>query len=98
MTWTNVAPTTDELHKELESQIRKGLDDAIDTLKWCRKHRGERKAIDTLRLVQSNLGYLAMALDWEMESDTAKAHMALNRVWLRPAEEVVTEDWSTQGC
>ncbi len=100
MTWTDISPAQrpDQMLKEINSQIARGLDDAVDALKWSKKHRGQRKAIDTMRLVQANLGYLAMALDWEMEADTDKASAALNKLWWKPTEEAQFEDWSMHGC
>ena len=100
MTWTEVTPAQqpDRMLKEINAQIARGLDDAVDALKWSKKHRGQRKAIDTMRLVQANLGYLAMALDWEMEADTDKASFALNKIWWKPTEDVRAEDWTMYGC
>jgi hypothetical protein len=71
-----------------DSQIEKAIGDAVDTLKWCRKHRNERRAIDTLRVVQANLSYLALALDWEMEGDETRANNALRKVWWEPLREL----------
>lgn len=67
--------------KQITSDISKGLDDAADSLRWCKKHLHERKASDALRLVQLNLAYLALALDWQMEGEVDKAASALDRVW-----------------
>ena len=89
---------SDQMLKEIDSLIAKGLDDAIDALKWSKKHRGQRRAVDAMRLVQSNIGYLAMALDWEMEADTDKASLALNKMWWRPTEDGPSQDWTSQGC
>jgi hypothetical protein len=62
-------------------QVAKGLDDVADTLRWCKKHLHERKALDAIRLAQANLSYLALALDWQMEGEGAKTEQALERFW-----------------
>jgi hypothetical protein len=66
---------------QLTSDIGKALDDAADSLRWCKRHLHERNASDTLRLVQLNLAYLSLALDWQMEGELDKAESALDRVW-----------------
>ena len=67
--------------KEITADIAKAIEDAADTLRWCKKHPHERKASDALRLVQLNLACVAMALDWQMEGELVKAQGAIDRVW-----------------
>lgn len=67
--------------KQLTEDISKGLEDAAESLRWCKRHLHERRASDALRLVQLNLAYLALALDWQMEGEVEKAESALDRVW-----------------
>ena len=86
--------STDGLLKYVETEVNKGIDDSVESLKWFKRHRHERKAVDALRLVQRNLGYLALALDWEMEGELAKAESALQRVWWQPSHDGTVEfDW-----
>ena len=61
----------------LEPEITKGIDEALETLRWCRHHLQEHKASETLRLLQVRLGYLALALSWETDGEVAKAEAAL---------------------
>ena len=53
------------------------IDEAIESLRTSRQHLQELKTTQTLRLVQLKLGYVALALDWEMDGETAKANEAL---------------------
>jgi hypothetical protein len=75
--------------KQMSTTVGKGLDDAIETLRWCKKHLHERRASDALRLAQMNLAYLALALDWEMEGEMDKASSALEHVWWRPHRDEI---------
>jgi hypothetical protein len=77
----------DPIVNRADSQIEKAIEDAIETLRWCHRHRNERKAIDMMRVVQANLNYLALALDWEMEGDDLKANHALRKVWWEPLRD-----------
>jgi hypothetical protein len=70
--------------KELETEIRKGIDDAVDALRSARRHLDERPAAETLRLVQHNLGVLALSLDWHMEGEDYRAKELLSRLWWSP--------------
>lgn len=69
---------------ELTSEITKGIDDAAEALRWCRRHLQERKASETLRLTQLNIAYLALALDWQMEGEIDKAFSAIDHIWWKP--------------
>ena len=73
--------------KQLADDIAKGIDDAAETLRWCKKHLHERKSSDALRLVQLNLAYLALALDRQMEGENDKAGEAIDRVWWQPHKD-----------
>ena len=83
---------TEGLLKYVDTEVGRGMEDALDTLKWCKRHRNERKTADTLRLLQANLGYLALAMDWEMEGDVEKVRWALTKLWWQPHREVVDDD------
>jgi hypothetical protein len=80
--------TTDSARKYADSEVEQAIEDALEALRWCRKHRNERKAVDTLRVVQADLGYIALALDWGMEGEEAKAEKALRMLWAREEREV----------
>jgi hypothetical protein len=73
--------------KEIGAEIAKAIEDAAETLRWCKKHLNERRATDALRLVQLNLAYLALALDWQMEGEVDKADSAVDRVWWQPHKD-----------
>ena len=61
----------------LEADVNKVLDDALEQLRWCQQHAGDRKAGETLRELEAKLGYLAQALSWEMDGESKKARRAL---------------------
>lgn len=73
--------------QELASEIVRGIEDATESLRWCKKHIQERKASETLRLAQLNLAYLALALDWQMEGEMEKAFSAIDRIWWQPQQD-----------
>jgi hypothetical protein len=77
----------DPVARQIESDITKGLDDAVEALRWARRHLHDRKAGDTLRLVQLNLNAIALALDWQMEGEADKALAAVDRLWWKPHRE-----------
>lgn len=61
------------------SQIARLLDEGMETLRWCRQHLGERRATERLRELQITLAALSLALDYEMDGQSAKALQALER-------------------
>jgi hypothetical protein len=63
--------------RDTEGTATRLLDEAIETLRWCRQHLQERKASEELRQLESKLGYLSMALSWEADGEPAKADVAL---------------------
>jgi exonuclease VII large subunit len=73
--------------QNLSSEIARGIEDAAETLRWCKRHLQERGATDALRLIQLNLSYLSLALDWQMEGEVDKAASAMDRVWWQPHRE-----------
>jgi len=75
----------------LSNDVSKGIDDTMEALRWCKRHLHDRKALDALRLIQLNLAYLAMALDWEMEGENDKAASAIDRFWWQPHKD--DADW-----
>ena len=63
--------------RDVETVANGVLDEAIETLRWSRQHVQERKAAEELRRLQTKLGYLALAIAWEMDGETLKADAAL---------------------
>ena len=63
--------------RDVEAVAGSVLDEAIETLRWCRQHMGERKASEELHTLQTKLGYLSLALSWEMDGETQRADSAL---------------------
>jgi len=78
--------------EQIASNIAKGIEDAAEALRWCKAHLHDRKAPDTLRLVQMNIANLAMALDSQMEGETERAESAVDRVWWQPQRETDSPD------
>ncbi len=70
--------------RQVTAGISRGLDDTIEALRWCKNHLHERRASEALRLAGSNLSYLSLALDWQMEGEVDKAESALDHVWWQP--------------
>ena len=64
----------------LATEMTAGLDEAIATLRYCRKHMAERQTPESLRLVKSGLGGLALAIDAEMQGERELALRALERI------------------
>jgi hypothetical protein len=83
--------------EQLAIEIGKGIDDAAAALRWCKQHVQERRAAETLRLTQLNIGYIAMALDWQMEGELEKAFTAIDRIWWQPHREEEVADTSPQA-
>src|SRR5262245_42287835 len=63
--------------KSLQEDFNKVFDDAIETLRWARLHYREPKAPETLRDLESKLGYLAQAMVWQEENQLENAYQAL---------------------
>ena len=61
----------------LEGEIAKVMDDALETLRWARLHYHEPKASEALRELEAKLGYLAQALSWQADGAEAEANQAL---------------------
>ncbi len=75
MTW-NVGSGYQQA-RDVETVAGTVLDEAVETLRWCRQHMGERKASEELHTLQTRLGYLSLALSWEMDGETQRADSAL---------------------
>jgi hypothetical protein len=70
--------------EQINSEIARGIEDAAETLRWCKTHLQDRRAADALRLVELNLSFIAQAIDWQMEGETVKAEQAVDRIWWQP--------------
>ena len=73
--------------KDLEDNLSKAIDDVAETLRWCKTHLHDRGANDAMRIVQLNLSYLALAIDYQMEGDMKKASDAIDKVWWQPQKD-----------
>jgi hypothetical protein len=73
--------------KDLEENLSKAIDDVAETLRWCKAHLHDRGANDAMRIVQLNLSYLALAIDYQMEGDMKKASDAIDKVWWQPQKD-----------
>ena len=71
------------------SEVGKSIDEAIEGLRWCRQHMQERGVTQRLRQIQITLSSLALALDYEMDGQTAKAELAMEHAdWrARPRQQ-----------
>jgi hypothetical protein len=67
----------DSTSTSMETEVTKVIDSALERLRWCREHAQERGASEALREVEARLGYLAQALSWEMDGESARAAIAL---------------------
>jgi hypothetical protein len=73
----NFHPGVYQGERDVESDVNKLLDEALETLRWCRQHMHDRKASEQLRELETKLGYLGLALTWEMDGEQHKADAAL---------------------
>ena len=55
------------------TEIARIMDSGIEDLRWCRQHLGERGVPEKLRKLELSLAALALALDYEMDGQRAKA-------------------------
>ena len=69
--------------RDLEGEIAKVMDDALETLRWARLHYHEPKASETLRELEAKLGYLAQAMSWQ--ADGARQRQTRRWAWRRGA-------------
>ncbi len=87
MVFPNRLKNPEEQAKQLEADIGKGMEDVAETLQWCKRHLHDRRSVDALRLVQLNLSYISLAIDWQMEGELQKALAAADRIWWQPQKE-----------
>jgi len=63
--------------RDLESEYARVMDDALETLRWARLHQHDPKASESLRELQTRLGYLAQSMSWRADGSEAEAESAL---------------------
>lgn len=61
----------------LEAELNKVFDDALETLRWVRLHYHEPRAPETLRDLEAKIGYLAQAMDWQLDGESDHADQAM---------------------
>ena len=85
------APNT----RDVESEVTKVLDEALEKLRWARLHVQEQKAPIEMRDLATRIGYLAQALTWEMDGQVTKADIALNLAQgvSRRQQEAMRQAW-----
>jgi hypothetical protein len=83
--------------EQISADIAKGLEDAAETLRWCKAHLQDRRAADAMRLVELNLSYIAQAIDWQMEGETQKAEQCVDRIWWSPHKPESDTDFRKPG-
>ena len=66
------------------TEVGKSIEGAIEGLRWCRQHLQDRSVTLKLRELEQTLGALALALDYEMEGQSAKVEVALEHAQWRP--------------
>ena len=62
---------------QVSAEVGKGIDSAIETLRWCREHLQERGVTLRLRELAQTLAGVTLALDYEMDGQRDKAELAL---------------------
>ena len=80
--------------QQVLTDVGKNLDDAIEGLRWCRQHMQERGVTQRLRQLQITLSSLALALDYEMDGQTAKAELAMEHADWRPRPHQPLSHWT----
>ena len=76
------------------NEVGKSIDDAIEGLRWCRQHMQERGVTQRLRQLQITLSSLALALDYEMDGQTAKAELAMEHADWRARPKQPYSHWT----
>jgi hypothetical protein len=61
----------------IATQAAQVIDEAIESVDWCRKHLEERSVSERLRTLQITLAGLALAIEYEMEGERDRAAQAL---------------------
>ena len=60
------------------------LEEAGETLRWCKEHPGDREAVVRLQRLRISIAAIALAMDYQMEGEQGKAVQALERAdWTR---------------
>lgn len=74
------------------SEIVRYIDEGINTMKWCRDHLEQRRAVERLRELEITLSALSLALDQEMNGETAEAHETLKKADWRFGMKYIDHD------
>ena len=60
------------------------LEEAAEGLAWCKGHAGDRAAVVLLQRLKITIAAIALAIDYQMEGEPAKAAEAIERAdWTR---------------
>lgn len=74
------------------SEIARYIDEGIDTMRWCRDHLEQRRAVERLRELEITLSALALALDHEMNGEADEAHQTLKKADWRFGQKFADQD------
>jgi hypothetical protein len=81
---------------DLEGEIGAAIDEALEKLRWCRLHLEDNRASHTLRDIETRLGYLSLALNWQMDGEVQQAETALRMARggvRKPPEPIWSDDF-----
>ena len=63
------------------------LEEAGESLRWCKEHSGDRAAVVLLRRLEISIAAIALAFDYQMEGEPGRAAGALERAdWTRRSQ------------
>ena len=62
---------------QIVPQAAQVIDEAIESVEWCRRHLEERSVSEKLRTLQVSLASLALAIEYEMEGERDQANQAI---------------------
>ena len=74
------------------------LEEAGETLLWCKEHPGERETVVKLQRLKISIAAIALAIDYQMEGEEGKAAEALERAdWTRRSNSTNPFGFSSHG-
>jgi hypothetical protein len=62
---------------KIVAQATQVIDEAFESIEWCRRHLEERSVSERLRTLQITLASLAIAIEYEMNGEADRASHAL---------------------
>ena len=74
------------------AQISSYIDEGIDTMRWCRDHLEQRRAVERLRELEITIAALALALEHEMNGEADEAYQALKKADWRFGQKYADQD------